>query len=170
MSRHKPTSLVTPNMYRNFAVAALGITVCLAMFADNDSRDEIENSIAETQQQNQLKQQEKRLANNSQDGAGKKVLLNDKRTLKGSFGPGTDDLAIGLDREDLDGEMAPPRLAATTYGGISAFSAEMPVTAAPPGMTASGMLSLDRSRKSATRTRRQLAPDESAKFSLGDIK
>ena len=96
MSRSAPIIPVNAKMYRHFAIATVMITGTLALFADGENREALEEQIEARQQTVALKQAE-------QENAAKKATVaksnfTDKRKTKGSFG-----------RED-DYEWRPPRL------------------------------------------------------------
>lgn len=80
MAKPAPMIPVSPKLYRHFAIATVAITACLAVFADGESRQEIEEIVAERQQQNELQAQD--VAKHGR----KQLAFKDKRKSKGSFG------------------------------------------------------------------------------------
>lgn len=55
MARHAPTLPITPKMLRHFAVATVTITGMLALFADGESREAIENQLTAQKEKNAVK-------------------------------------------------------------------------------------------------------------------
>lgn len=96
MSRSAPIIPVNAKMYRHFAIATVMITGTLALFADGENRQALEEQIEARQQTVALKQAEQQ--NAAKKGTAKKSNFTDKRKIKGSFG-----------RED-DYHWRPPRL------------------------------------------------------------
>ncbi len=96
MSRSAPIIPVNAKMYRHFAIATVMITGTLALFADGENRQALEEQIEARQQTVALQQAEQE--NAAKKAPAKKSNFTDKRKTKGSFG-----------RED-DYEWRPPRL------------------------------------------------------------
>lgn len=58
MSRIAPQLGIPPKMYRHFAVVTLLLTACIALFADGERREAIENELAAQKKQAELQQQD----------------------------------------------------------------------------------------------------------------
>ncbi|MCB2075156.1 MAG: hypothetical protein H6917_08925 [Novosphingobium sp.] len=90
-------------MYRHFAVATIAITICLAIFADGEYRDVLDQRQAEneTLQAERAREGQKKLAANG-------LRMRDGRSTQGSFGadPG---MPVDTQINYSSGSNAPPR-------------------------------------------------------------
>lgn len=85
MSRVAKTLPVSPQMFRHFAIITVGITLCIAMFADGESRQAIEDEFSERQAQNEM------LRADAARGANRPLV---RRTpTRGSFSADVDETA-----------------------------------------------------------------------------
>lgn len=79
MAKPAPMIPVSPKLYRHFAMATVMITACLAVFADGEKRQEIEDMVASRQQQNEAQAEQEAKER-------KQITFSDKRKNKGQFG------------------------------------------------------------------------------------
>ncbi|MBV1916608.1 MAG: hypothetical protein KUG65_00875 [Sphingomonadaceae bacterium] len=89
MSRPKPVIPVTPKMYRHFAMITLAITGCLAMFADGENRQAVEQHLSDQKQMQDMRRAGQKIAANGK-GGNNRLNFRDNRKNKGTFGTGSD--------------------------------------------------------------------------------
>ena len=110
MAKPAPMIPVSPKLYRHFAVATVAITACLAVFADGEQRQEIEQVVASRQQQNELQAKEREQARAS---GRRQMTFTDKRKTTGRFGTdGVQNVYVN----DSDVVVSAAELGAETYG------------------------------------------------------
>ena|GEM_PF-5183679 len=137
MSRIEPTIPVTAKMYRHFAIITICITACLAMFADGENRQQIENHISKKQNQSRMMNAEQDLSKQGKGGNTRREIVN-KRATKGSFGsdehmPTTLNVGSGTFTSDKP-ERTLGAPAGYTGGESSADEIVIP-SSPPPGMS-----------------------------------
>lgn len=160
-------------MYRHFAIATVGITVCLGVFADGERRHEITEEIQEQKRANDMREEEFRMAREGKGGNKQPFAFKDNRAVKGSFGSEAGSVVTN-DVGDLDlqieepadlGEYGAPEISA---GSHQAASGTTHATAAPPGMTAGQTASLQEieAARRKKKLKRKLTPEELARLGL----
>ena len=81
MARVMPTSAISPKMFQHFAIITVVITGLLALFADGESREAIEATVARNQAHAAASQAER-----SSGKAGKPVFKRADGQVEGRFG------------------------------------------------------------------------------------
>ncbi len=138
MSRVAPAIPVTAKMYRHFAIVTVGITACLAMFADGENREAVHDSIVRQQQQQQMAAAEKNLTKSGKGGNSRREIL-DNRKVKGSWGRDPVKTEPFSDSAVAPDATYDERFAETEsydYGVAASEADEIVIpTSPPPGMT-----------------------------------
>lgn len=85
MARMQPTIPVSPKMYRHFAIITVALTACLAMFADGENRQTIEDHLSKKRQNQEMVEAEREMSKQGKGGNTSFKFVN-KRSTKGTFG------------------------------------------------------------------------------------
>ena len=118
MKRAAPTTAVTAKMYRHFAFITVAITASLAVFADGEQRQAIEENIAQKKQNQELVETERELARQGK-GGNSGLNLKIAAETSGSFGSDAGTGATldvsGADYDPSDSDYGPAPSVASSY-------------------------------------------------------
>ena len=125
MARAAPTIPVSAKMYRHFAVITVGITGCLALFADGEQQEAIRDQIAQQQEAKELRDKERELAKSGKGGNSNFIISKSK--TKGRFG---NDKPMKVHTNSSGIDPGSPELVAGSFGP------DYPIAGAGPSMDA----------------------------------
>ncbi len=127
MRRAVPTIPVTPGMLRHFAVLTVAITGCLAMFADGENRQLVEDKLKARQAQNQALRAQAEKGATLRTVGGLKIAKGTRVDHSGDSAPNSGSAPDGGGTIDPSGryaQMNPPPAAGPAYGANPAYSGQ----------------------------------------------